>query len=51
MNKLVFWKNAYFLILFGKILPAIVRKMLKTPRSCINILVLEAMQTASAILC
>ena len=39
------------LILFGKILPATVRKMLKTPRSCINILVLEAMQTASAILC
>ena len=39
------------LILFGKILPATVRKMLKTPRSCINIHVLEAMQTASAILC
>jgi len=39
------------LILFGKIPIAIVRKMLKTTQFRINILVLEAMQTTSAILC
>ena len=38
------------LILFGEIPIAIVRKMLKTTQFRINILVLEAMQTTSAIL-
>ena len=38
------------LILFGKIPLAIVRKMPKTTQFWVNILVLEAMQTASAIL-
>jgi len=38
------------LILFGKIPLATVRKMPKTTQFWINILVLEAMQTASAIL-
>ena len=39
------------LILFGRIPVAIARKMLKTSQFRINILVLEAMQTTSAILC